>query len=105
MALAHGPIANALLRMITVRLKRLPTVLAAAILHQAAPDANERNSFSLEAPLTLSPAQKLPHIETIELLLLHRRLRRLFQSLAVAESAVHLDRNVRPPERRHHYVV
>ena len=50
LALACGITANLLLRMIRGRLKDLPTVLAATILHQAAPDENGRGSFSLEAP-------------------------------------------------------
>lgn len=55
LALARGPVADLLLRIITVRLKALPTVAATAILHRAAPDENERGSFSLEAPLSLVP--------------------------------------------------
>lgn len=106
MALARGPVADLLLWMITVRLKRLPTVPAAAMLHQAAPDENERSSFSRGAPLNLdAPAQKLTAYRTIELL--HRRLRELFVFFAAADrkSAVHLDRNVWSAERRQHYAV
>ena len=51
LSLAYGLVANLLLRMITIRLKDLPTVAATAMVHQAAPEENERNSFSLEAPL------------------------------------------------------
>jgi hypothetical protein len=50
LALACGITANLLLRMIRGRLKDLPTVPAATILHEAAPDENGRGSFSLEAP-------------------------------------------------------
>jgi hypothetical protein len=39
-------VANLLLRMITVRLKRLPTVTATAPLHQATPKENGRASLS-----------------------------------------------------------
>jgi hypothetical protein len=45
-ALACGVTTNLLLRMITGRLKDLPTVPATTILHQAAPDENGRGSFS-----------------------------------------------------------
>jgi len=52
-------IANLLLRMITVRLNRLPTVAATVKLHQAAPEENGRDSCSLEASLNLQqPAQE-----------------------------------------------
>jgi hypothetical protein len=46
-ALTCGLIANRLLRMITVGLKDLPAVKATAI-HWAAPEKNERGSFSLD---------------------------------------------------------
>jgi hypothetical protein len=46
LALACRLVANLLLRMITVRLKRLPTVTATATLHQATPKENGRASFS-----------------------------------------------------------
>jgi hypothetical protein len=49
LSLAYGLVANLLLRVITIRLKDLPTVAATAMVHQAAPEENERNSFSLEA--------------------------------------------------------
>jgi hypothetical protein len=57
LALACGLIANLLLRMITVRLKSLPTVAATVMLHQAAPE-NGRDSFPLEAPLNLERLAK-----------------------------------------------
>jgi hypothetical protein len=49
--LACRLVANLLLRMITVRLKSLPTVTATVALHPAAPKENGSDSFSLEAPL------------------------------------------------------
>jgi hypothetical protein len=57
LALACGLVADLLLRMITIRLKSLSTVAAAVLLHQAAPEENGKDSFSLEAPL--NPAQPL----------------------------------------------
>jgi hypothetical protein len=57
-ALTCGLVANALLRMITVRLKSLPTVAATVMLHQAAPKENGTDSFSLEAPLDLEQPAK-----------------------------------------------
>ena len=53
LALACRLIANLLLRMITVRLKRLPTVAATVKLHQAAPEESGGDSFSLEAPASM----------------------------------------------------
>lgn len=59
-ALARGLAANPLLRMIRIGLKGLLTVTATAIVHQGAPEDNERGSFSPETPLNLSaPAQKI----------------------------------------------
>jgi hypothetical protein len=58
LALACGLVANLLLRMITVRLKSLPTVAATVMVHQAAPEENGRDSFSLEAPLNRSSQPK-----------------------------------------------
>jgi hypothetical protein len=58
LALACRLIANLLLRMITVRLKRLPTVAATVKLHQAAPEENGEDSFSLEALLNLKQPAK-----------------------------------------------
>lgn len=49
--LACRLVANLLLRMITVRLKSLPTVTTTVALHPAAPKENGSDSFSLEAPL------------------------------------------------------
>jgi hypothetical protein len=58
LALACGLVANRLLRVITVGLKDLPAVKATAI-HWAAPEKNERGSFSLEPPLNLvQPAKE-----------------------------------------------
>jgi len=51
LALACGLAANLLVRMIPIRLKTLSTVAATVMLHQAAPEENGRDSFSLEAPL------------------------------------------------------
>lgn len=59
LALARGPVANLLLRMITVGLKSLPTVTATAILHRAAPGENGRGSFSLEAPFVNRAHQEI----------------------------------------------
>jgi hypothetical protein len=56
LSLAYGLVANLLLRVITIRLKDLPTVAATAMVHQAAPEENERNSFSLEAHYARSSA-------------------------------------------------
>jgi hypothetical protein len=50
LVLACGVTANLLLRMIRGRLKDLPTIPATTILHQAAPDENGKDSFSLEPP-------------------------------------------------------
>ena len=62
LALARGVGANLLLRMITVRLKDFATVAATAILHPAAPGDNERDSFSLDAPLNVNRAhQEIQH--------------------------------------------
>jgi len=57
LALACRLIANPLLRMITVGLKDLPAVKATAI-HWAAPEKNERGSFSLKPPLNLVQPEK-----------------------------------------------
>jgi hypothetical protein len=51
LALTCGLAANLLVRMIPIRLKTLSTVAATVMLHQAAPEENGRDSFSLEAPL------------------------------------------------------
>jgi hypothetical protein len=50
LALACRLAANSLSWMIRVRLKKLLTVGAAVIPHQATPEENGRSSFSLEAP-------------------------------------------------------
>jgi hypothetical protein len=55
--LACRLVANLLLRMITVRLKSLPTVTATVALHPAAPKENGSDSFSLEAPLPTRSSQ------------------------------------------------
>jgi len=57
LALACRLAANPLLRMITVGLKDLPAVKATAI-HWAAPEKNERGSFSLKPPLNLVQPEK-----------------------------------------------
>jgi hypothetical protein len=50
LVLACGVTANLLLRMIRGKLKDLPTIPATTILHQAAPDENGKDSFSLGPP-------------------------------------------------------
>ena len=50
LALAFGLVANLLVRMITIRLKGLPTVTATAIVHRTAPQEDGRGPFSLGAP-------------------------------------------------------
>src|SRR6516225_9722412 len=50
LALTCGLVANLLLRMVAVRLKSLPAVAATVRLHQATPEENGRDTFSLEAP-------------------------------------------------------
>jgi len=68
LALACRLIANLLLRMITVRLKRLPTVAATVKLHQAAPEENGEDSFSLEALLNLKRSSQPKNSAPIALL-------------------------------------
>jgi hypothetical protein len=99
LALACRLIANLLLRMITVRLKRLPTVAAMVKLHQAAPEENGEDSFSLEALLNLKqPASPVAAFPLIWLLSF-----RCFSLPASMESE--FQRRVAGPTKTHHYAV
>jgi hypothetical protein len=105
LALACRLIANLLLRMITVRLKRLPTVAATVKLHQAAPAENGEDSFSLEALLNLKqPAKEFSAYSPVAAFPLIWLLSfRCFSLPASMESE--FQRRVAGPTKTHDYAV
>jgi hypothetical protein len=109
LALACRAVANPLLRMIKIRLKGLLTVAATAIVHQAAPEENGGDSFSLEAPSHPNTLAKKfsAHRNLCRVLLVHpppMGLLLLFSAIDKRHDVLVLSVSLNP-ERGHDYAV